>query len=92
MSLQPPVMEGDSAVDGGNSYIYSATIFTTAVKILPSSMTTYTPLPDNLVLAFCCKYKVVGDYDYSFIFTEAATKTAQHAKPVSQDQSMLASV
>jgi len=58
-------------------------------KFLPSNLTTCTPLPDNLLLVFHCKYEV-ADYDCSFILIGAPIEAAQ-PNPICQDQSMLAS-
>ena len=45
------VMETNSGLDGGNYCV---------VYIIISYQILYIPLPDNLLLAFCCKYEMAG--------------------------------
>ena len=54
VQLQPPVMETDSRVDGGNyCMVYSATI----LNLLSSKLTTYIPLPGIYYLYFVASMK-----------------------------------
>ena len=86
--LQPPVMETDSGVDGGN-YCMVYTVLPNLhlvliSKLLSSSSITYILLPDKLS---CILYETAGSpkkISYcSFIITEAAQPNT-----VSQHQSM----
>ena len=61
--LQPPMMETDSGVDGGNyCMVYNAIKLTSAINIEISFFKLIIILlPDNLLIfAFCCKYEVAG--------------------------------
>ena len=56
--MQPTVMKTDSGVDGGNYWmVYIVLPSLHLLKLLPSILTTYTPLFDDC-LAFCMKRQV----------------------------------
>ena len=81
--VQPTVMQTDSGVDGGNYWtVYIVQPNLHLPKLLPSSLTTYTPLLDDC-LAFCMKRHVYQSYPYCF-FTLIGPATER----VSQYQSM----
>ena len=86
--MQPTAMETDSGVDGGNyQTVYIVQPNLHLPKLLPSSLTTYTPLLDDLS---CILHETTGLTKYpccSFTLTGPATEAAQPNR-VSQYQSM----
>ena len=85
--MQPTVMQTDSGVDGGNyQTVYIVLPNLHLPKLLPSSLTTYTPLND----LSCILYETTGlpKYPYcSFTLIGPATEAAQPIR-VSQYQGM----
>ena len=86
--MQPTVMKTDSGVDGGNYWtVYIVLPNIHLLKLLPSSLTNYTPLFDDLS---CILHETTGlpKYPYcSLTLIGPATEAAQLNR-VSQYQSM----
>ena len=83
--MQPTVMKTDSRVDSGNYWMVLANLH--LLKLLPSILTTYTPLFDDLS---CILHETTGlpKYPYcSLTLIGPATEAAQLSR-VSQYQSM----
>ena len=86
--MQPTVMKTDSGGDGGNYWtVYIMLPNLHLPKLLPSSLTTYTPLFDDLS---CILYETTGlpKYPYCSLTLIGPAAEAAQLNRVSQYQSM----